>query len=166
MTYSAVALVFPALMALAASYDMLTMTIPNRISLVLAAAFLVAAGLSGMPLQMFGMHLLAGLVVLVVAFVCFAMGWIGGGDAKLAAAAALWLGWAHVLDYAMLFSILGGALTLGLLFCRRFPLPALLCRTEWIARLHDRDTGIPYGIALALAALIVFPDTAWATLLG
>src|SRR5690348_14857479 len=85
-------LLFPALMAFAASSDLLTMTISNRISLILAGGFLVLAVSIGMPLTEIGMHIAAGFAVLAVAFACFAFGWIGGGDAKLAAATALWLG--------------------------------------------------------------------------
>ncbi|MDP1882130.1 MAG: prepilin peptidase, partial [Bradyrhizobium sp.] len=80
---------FPALMAFAAASDLFTMTISNRVSLALAAGFLVLALLSGMAFHDILWHLGAGLTVLVVAFGCFAMGWVGGGDAKVAAAAAL-----------------------------------------------------------------------------
>src|ERR1700704_5247993 len=85
-------MLFPALMAFAAASDLFTMTISNRVSLALAAAFLVLAVLSGMPFHDMLSHIGAGAAVLVVAFACFAMGWIGGGDAKVAAAAALWFG--------------------------------------------------------------------------
>src|SRR3954452_12428026 len=90
-------LLFPALMAFAASSDLLTMTISNRISLILVGAFFILAVWSGMPLADIGMHALAGVAVLVVTFVFFARGWIGGGDAKLAAATALWLGFDQLL---------------------------------------------------------------------
>jgi prepilin peptidase CpaA len=39
------------------------------------------------------------------------------------------------------------------------PLPGFLLRQEWLLRLHDRGEGVPYGLALAAAALLVFPDT-------
>src|SRR6188768_1731136 len=90
-------MLFPALMAFAAASDLLTMTISNRVSLILAAGFLVLAPISGMPLQEFLLHVGAGLTVLVIAFACFAMGWMGGGDAKVAAAAAMWFGFGHLL---------------------------------------------------------------------
>src|ERR1700744_5421200 len=85
-------LLFPALMLFAAASDLFTMTISNRVSLILAAGFLVLAPLTGMAFHEITSHLAAGASVLVIAFACFAMGWIGGGDAKLAAAAALWVG--------------------------------------------------------------------------
>jgi prepilin peptidase CpaA len=30
----------------------------------------------------------------------------------------------------------------------------------WIRRLHEPDTGIPYGIALASAGLFLYPESA------
>src|SRR3978361_2320767 len=92
-------MLFPALMAFAAASDLFTMTIPNRISLALTAGFFVLAAFSGMGLHEILLHAGAGAVVLAIAFACFAMGWVGGGDAKVAAAAALWFGFAHLLDY-------------------------------------------------------------------
>ena len=154
-------MVFPALMAFAASSDLLTMTISNRLSLALSAAFLAMALFTGMPLEAVGMHVLAAAVVLTVGFIFFAQGWIGGGDAKLVAATALWFGFDHLLDYMIYASIFGGALTLLLLQFRKLPLPAALARQGWIMRLHDTGTGVPYGIALAAAALVVYPKTGW-----
>ncbi|MEP7031484.1 MAG: prepilin peptidase, partial [Pseudolabrys sp.] len=75
-------LLFPALMAFAASSDLFTMTISNRLSLALAGSFFLLTLVTGMALPAFGMHLAAGAVVLVVAFGFFSQGWIGGGDAK------------------------------------------------------------------------------------
>lgn len=154
-------LVFPALMAFAASSDLLTMTISNRLSLALTGAFFVLAVTTGMPPAAVGMHLAAAAVVLVVAFGFFTQGWIGGGDAKLAAATALWFGFDHLLDYLIYASLFGGALTLLILQFRKLPLPAPLARQVWIQRLHETEGGIPYGIALAAAALAIYPKTGW-----
>ena len=154
-------LLFPALMAFAASSDLLTMTISNRLSLALAGGFFLLTLMTGMSLPTIGMHLAAAAVVLVVTFACFSQGWIGGGDAKLAAATALWLGFDHLLDYAIYASLFGGALTLLILQFRKFPLPETLARQKWIARLHEAGGGVPYGIALAAAALVVYPKTGW-----
>jgi prepilin peptidase CpaA len=159
-------LLFPALMAFAASSDLLTMTISNRISLALAGGFAVLALATGMSLPAFGMHLAAAALVLTVAFTCFAFGWIGGGDAKLAAATALWFGFDYLLDYLLYASLFGGVLTLLLIQFRVLPLPAMMAQRKWILRLHDKDSGVPYGIALAAAALAVYPHTDWMPLLG
>ena len=154
-------LLFPGLMAYAAISDLFTMTISNRISLLLVAGFAVLAIFGGMGLHDALSHLGAGATVLVVAFACFAFGWIGGGDAKLAAAAGLWFGFDHLLNYLVYASLFGGALTLLLLQFRQWPLPYALSGQAWLMRLHHKETGIPYGIALALGALLVYPDTGW-----
>jgi prepilin peptidase CpaA len=154
-------MLFPALMAFAAASDLFTMTISNRVSLALAAGFLVLALLSGMGFYGILIHLAAGATVLVVAFGCFAMGWVGGGDAKVAAAAALWFGFAHLLNYLVYASLFGGALTLLLLQFRQWPLPYQLAGQSWLLKLHAKDSGIPYGIALAIGALMIYPETEW-----
>ena len=159
-------LLFPALMAFAASSDLLTMTISNKLSLALAATFFLLVAVTGMGLAAIGMHLAAAALVLSISFGMFAMGWIGGGDAKLAAAAALWFGFAHLLDFLIYASLLGGALTLVLIQFRKLPLPGPLARQDWILRLHDKAGGVPYGIALAAAALIVYTKTGWMPALG
>ncbi len=166
---SAAALVmFPLLMAYAAFSDLFTMTIANWISILLVAGFVVVSLAVGMPLQtLVEMHLAAGLAVLVITFIFFARGWIGGGDAKLAAATAVWLGWENLPDYGLEASLLGAALTIGILLVRKRELPAPLMARTWIARLHRGGTGVPYGIALAIAGLSVYPDTAiWRTVIA
>lgn len=154
-------LLFPALMAFAAASDLFTMTISNRVSLALAAGFLVLAVASGMGLPTILAHVGAGALVLALAFGCFAMGWIGGGDAKIAAAAALWLGFAHLMNYLLYASLFGGALTLLLLQFRQWPLPYTLTGQAWLMRLHAKEGGIPYGIALAIGAMVIYPETEW-----
>ncbi|HTZ02714.1 MAG TPA: prepilin peptidase [Xanthobacteraceae bacterium] len=152
---------FPAMMAFAASSDLLTMTIANRVSLILIAGFVLLALLTGMSGADLASHLGAGAVVLAVAFGCFAAGWIGGGDAKLAAATALWLGFSALFDYLVYASLLGGALTLLIVQFRTLPLPRLLAGRDWAERLHSQGAGVPYGVALAAAALLVYPQTEW-----
>jgi prepilin peptidase CpaA len=154
-------MLFPALIAFAGASDLFTMTISNRISLALVAGFLVLALFGGMGMHDFLMHLAAGATVLVVAFACFAIGQVGGGDAKIAACVALWLGFGHLLDYLVYASLFGGALTLLLLQFRQWPLPYPLNGQAWLLRLHDKQSGIPYGIALAIGALMVYPETDW-----
>lgn len=154
-------LLFPAMMAFAASSDLLTMTISNRIALILVAGFFALGYFSGMGLNDVLSHVGAAVAVLSVTFLFFARGWIGGGDAKLAAATALWLGFDHLTEYLLYASILGGLLTFIIIRFRLMPLPAALAELEWARRLHRLDGGVPYGIALAAAALLVYPDTSW-----
>ena len=159
-------LLFPALMAFAASSDLLTMTISNRLSLALACGFFLLTLITGMSLAAIGMHLAAAALVLVFSFGFFSQGWIGGGDAKLAAATALWFGFDYLLDYLIYASLFGGVLTLVIIQFRRLPLPGPLARQPWILRLHETGGGIPYGIALAAAALAVYPKTGWMPAIG
>jgi len=154
-------MVFPALMAFAASSDLFTMTISNRITLALVGGFVAVALISGMSPSDMLAHAGAAAAVLAVTFVFFARGWIGGGDAKLAAATALWLGFDHLVAYLLYASIFGGALTLAMIKFRHMPLPHVLAKQEWVMRLHRLGGGVPYGIALAAAALMIYPDTAW-----
>lgn len=157
---------FPAMMAFAASSDLFTMTIANRVSLILVAGFGVVAVLSGTAASDLLMHAAAAASVLMVVFFFFTRGWIGGGDAKLAAATVLWLGFAHLVDYLVYASIFGGVLTLTIIYFRTVPLPQLFVGRPWVERLHRSDSGVPYGIALATAALIVYPHTEWMTAVG
>jgi prepilin peptidase CpaA len=159
-------LLFPALMVLAASSDLLTMTISNRLSLALAGSFFPLTIVIGMSLPAIGMHLAAAALVLAVCFGFFSMGWMGGGDAKLAAVTTLWFGFDYLLDYLIYAALFGGALTLLLIQFRKLPLPEALARQSWILRLHETGGGVPYGIALAAAALTVYPKTAWMPALG
>jgi prepilin peptidase CpaA len=159
MIEAAVLLFFPILMAFAAWSDLLTMTISNRISLALVAGFLPLAYLTGASGETILLHLGCGAAVLLLTFSMFCAGWIGGGDAKLAAATAVWLGFERLLDFGLVASCLGGILTLLVLVARTMPLPQVLLRQPWIARLHDEKTGIPYGIALATAGLLIYPET-------
>jgi prepilin peptidase CpaA len=154
---------FPAMMAFAASSDLFTMTIANKVSLILIGGFVGLAALSGMSGHDMLSHAGVAAAVLVVAFLCFTRGWIGGGDAKLAAATVLWLGAGHLADYLVYASLFGGALTLLIVQYRAMPMPQLLLGREWAERLHRPDCGVPYGIALAIAALLIYPQTEWMT---
>jgi prepilin peptidase CpaA len=151
--------IFPALMAFSASSDLFTMTIPNRVCVALVFGYFALAVAVGMPFVTVAIHLSCGLVVLVLTFSLFSKGWIGGGDAKLAAATALWLGWALILDYGLIASLLGGVLTLALIMSRKARLPAWAVGVDWVARLHHPESGVPYGIALAAAGLALYPQT-------
>lgn len=152
---------FPFLVIYAAFSDLFSMTIPNTISLILMAGFVVLAYWTGMALEDFAWHWAMFAMVLAVTFTLFAFNVIGGGDAKLAAAVALWLGWEYSLYYFILASFLGGLLTLLVLKARGMILPEWLKTQSWAARIHRADQGIPYGISLGIAALMTYSHTAW-----
>ena len=158
--------IFPLAMAFAAATDLFSMTVPNWISLLLVAGFAVLAPLVGLGWSEAGLHVALGLGALIVTFAMFSFGWIGGGDAKLFAATCLWLGPEQMLLYAVYAALLGGALTLLLMFLRSMPLPAMLYSQGWLTRLHSEKEGVPYGIALAAAGLLVYPNTVFMTGLG
>ena len=160
MLEAATLLFFPALMVFAAISDLLTMTISNRVSIALAVLFIAMAFARGLPATQILWHLICGAAMLVFAFGLFARGWIGGGDAKLAAGTAIWLGFDHLSDYALAASLLGGVLTVSIIVLRKWPLPGILLASQWATRLHEPGTGIPYGIALATAGLMLYPETA------
>ena len=151
--------IFPFGMAVAAAYDLLTMTIPNRLVLGLVLGFFVIALPLGIPLAEIGMSLLVALAVLVIGFIFFARGWIGGGDAKLAAATVLWLGLTLTIPYLVYAAFGGGILTLAILGLRQLPMMPIITRFAWLERLHDRASGVPYGIALAAAGLMTYSST-------
>lgn len=147
----------PALLAAAAVWDVSSFTIPNYLSLAVAGTFALFALAIGLPFASLGLHLLAGLIGLIIGFTMFARNYIGGGDAKLYAGMALWFGPHDLVAYSLVATILGGLLTLMLLALRQLPLPVGLVRQEWIIKLHDSKSGIPYGVALAAGAFVVLP---------
>ena len=150
---------FPVAMAIAASSDLFTMRISNKLVLLLTVAFFIVAIAINLPLQQFAMHVLCALIVLAVAFGLFALRLIGGGDAKLAAATTLWLGFGMTLPYLAYAALFGGVLTILILVVRGLPLNPALARMGWIVRLHNKRSGIPYGIALAVAGIVVYSNT-------
>jgi prepilin peptidase CpaA len=152
--------VFPFAMAFAAATDLFTMTIPNRLTLGLGVAFFLLAPIAGLGWQDILSHMGAGAAMLLAGILLFSLGWLGGGDAKLLAAASLWLGFDQLAMFLTYTAAFGGALALAILAYRGtpvsvFPLPV------WAARLHTKGEGMPYGVAIAAGALFVYPATSW-----
>ena len=154
-----VVILLPLLLVASAGWDLASFTIPNFLNLAVVGAFLLFAAVAGLSLPLIGWHLLAGLLGLALGFTMFALSWIGGGDAKLIAGVALWLGFSDLMAYALVASVCGGALTIMIMLLRQYPLPALLARQTWFARLHDARSGIPYGVALAAGAFFLLPSS-------
>ena len=84
----------------------------------------------GVPAVDILLNISCGLAILVIAFAMFSFGWVGGGDAKLAAATAAWLGWAAILDYGLAAAVFGGVLTLTILAARAAPFPLSLAASN------------------------------------
>ncbi len=156
--------VFPALVIVAAVKDLISFTIPNWISLALVALYVPAALMVGLSLGQVGLAAAVGFGLLCVGIGMFAMGWIGGGDAKLLAAAGLWLGWPTTLHFVLFTALAGGALALLLLSARNTPLAVLTLRGPgWVQRLTEKGGPAPYGVAICFGALAAFPMSALAT---
>ncbi|HYD44799.1 MAG TPA: prepilin peptidase [Phenylobacterium sp.] len=154
------ALAFPALVIVAALRDCTTFTIPNWISLALLGTFPVAATAVGLPLSSMGLALLLGFGGLLAGMAMFAAGWIGGGDAKMFAAAMPWLGLAGLGQYLMVTALAGGALAMFLLFMRSGRMSPILGHgPSWLSRLATRGENVPYGMAIAVGALAAFPSS-------
>jgi prepilin peptidase CpaA len=163
----ALLLVFPALVVVAALKDATSFTIPNWIALALIAAFVPAAMLSGASLASIGLCAAVGAGALAAGMGMFAAGWIGGGDAKLFAASALWLGWPATLPFMLTTGLAGGALTLVLLGLRSgWFEPVLAGSPAWVRKLGAQGGDIPYGVAIAVGALAAFPQGALAVAAG
>jgi prepilin peptidase CpaA len=158
----AILCLFPWAMAFGGAMDLFTMTIPNRLSLIMTGGFFALAPFLGLGFEGIMMHVGAGAAMLIVGIVMFALGWLGGGDAKLFAAGSLWVGFDHLLDFTFFITLAGGPLTLGLLAFRNSLPHPLILRQPWAMHLHHPKTGVPYGIAIAIAGLAVFPLMPWA----
>jgi prepilin peptidase CpaA len=157
----AVLTVLPGAVALAAALDLLTMKIPNRISAAMVLAFFPLALLAGLGAADLVHHVAAGLIMLAVGVLLFIPGWFGGGDAKLMAAIGLWIGLENLFPYVFYVAIAGGIIAAVFTSVRSVPLPRMFLGEAWALRLHRYDSGIPYGIALAAGALLVYPHTVW-----
>ncbi|WMT92867.1 prepilin peptidase [Pelagibacterium sp. H642] len=135
--------------------DLVSMIIPNVLVVAVAGLFGLAV-LTGLPFPAgVGAHVTMGLVVLAAGFGLFAAGWIGGGDAKLAAATALWLGPSMTVTYVFYTALFGAVLAAGLIVFRRLSLPPQLQTVGWIDRLHTQAAEVPYGVAMAAATCFV-----------
>jgi prepilin peptidase CpaA len=152
-------LIFPIAMVYAAAMDFFTMTIPNRVSLALILGFFAAALLGGLGWDDILKHVGAGVLMLAITIALFSQGIMGGGDAKLLSAAALWVGFGNLVDYVFMTALFGGILGVGILMFRNVIPPVIIAGRDWAERLHDKKAGIPYGVALGAAGLWVFPTS-------
>jgi prepilin peptidase CpaA len=157
----ALMLVFPVAMAFAAANDLFTMKIPNKISLSLIVAFVASAAYIPLPLESALIHCAVGLTFLIAGFAMFSFRLLGGGDAKLMAAGALWMGPDYALMYLFYVTLFGGVLSVAILAYRKLVPAGMTMLPEWAIKLHAQGTGIPYGLAIAASALALYPQTVW-----
>lgn len=162
-----IALVYPACLIWAAISDIRSMTISNRLTGFLAVAFVPVALACHMSLAQMGLHVALGLAGLVLGIVLFAFRLMGGGDAKLIAAASLWLGMHGCVDMLLYTALAGGALTLGLMGARQ-PLFAgyAAALPGWASRHFEPRGDIPYGVAICVGGLMAIGQSDLLPLLG
>jgi prepilin peptidase CpaA len=152
--------VFPFCMVYAALSDILSMTIANTVSMILLLTFAVVAPFTGMEWSVYAWHFAAGALVLAATFSLFALGGMGGGDAKLLAASAVWMGFSlQLLFYLLTSAVLGGMLTIAILSYRKSPLALYTGRNMFLRHFADEKAGVPYGVALGVGGLMAYPDS-------
>lgn len=156
----------PLLVVAAATSDFLTLRIPNWLNAVIVLAFFPMAIATGMPLDAMLWHTLAAVIVLVVGFGLFSSGIIGGGDAKLLAAVALWLGWTTLTPFIVFTSLAGGvlALAVNLWSVAGVERDASTDGQSWMRRWISTKMKLPYGMAIAAGAILAFPGSWWMSL--
>ena len=141
------------LAACGAVHDWRSLRIPNWLCLTIAVLFVVAVVVAPQDFTPLWPHLAAGVLMLIVTFALFAFGLFGGGDAKLAAVLALWLGLKGLAPFVMFTGIAGGVLALlGLYISKKKPF-AHAAPQGWVGQLQAGRNAIPYGIALAVGAV-------------
>jgi prepilin peptidase CpaA len=152
---------FAILMITAGIGDCLTMKIPNWLNGVIGISFFGAAFAVGMPIEQIGWHLATAAVVLVLGFGLFAAGCIGGGDAKLLAVAALWLGSGQLIEFLVVMALAGGALAIIMKFWWWIKLEMELRGLDQEKSRVKTSIDLPYGIAIAVGALFAFRHSWW-----
>ena len=161
LTFAALG-VLPVLMIVAGLHDLTTMKIPNWISLALLAGFFPAALLVGLSGGEIAIHVGIGVAALLIGMALFALNWIGGGDAKLLAAGCLWMGLTATLMFILYSAVIGGLFCLALISARKIA-PSYPGLPAWATRLLEPNGDVPYGVALAGGALLVFPGSSLLT---
>lgn len=145
--------------------DVRKFRITNRLNISFAACFFVFAILLGMEWKLILGHAAIGAIAFAVCFAIFFAGLIGGGDVKLVAATALWLGGAPMYNYVMLSAVLGGLVGIVLIaarfIARRIGLPK---KPRWLRGILRRKSHMPYGVALGLGGILAMPHADWAKL--
>lgn len=149
--------ILPAVAIGAALKDLTTMTIPNWMSLVLIVAFFPTAWMTGMGVGTVALHAGVGVLALFLGAGMFALRWLGGGDAKLMAAAALWFGLSGSAVFLLWTGMAGGMFCLTLMLARSHLRPYVIGAPGWVDRLLEPRGDIPYGVAIALGVLLAFP---------
>ncbi|MGX1746261.1 MULTISPECIES: A24 family peptidase [unclassified Brevundimonas] len=151
--------ILPALAIIAALYDLTTMKIPNWISGLLILGFFPAALIFGLSLDIVVISSGVAIAALLMGAGMFALNWIGGGDAKLMAASILWMGLSGSLPFLLYTALAGGGFCILLMTARRHLQVFAVTGPGWITRLMQPKGDIPYGVAIAIGALLAYPSS-------
>lgn len=142
------AAIFMGFLLLAARSDAADLRIPNRLVLVMALAAPPVGWLLGLDFPVLS-AVITGAATLAVTWAMFEMGWLGGGDAKLAAATALWIGPAGMTVFVIATALFGAILAVALLCLSRWELGRGAFGARWQARLAAEAISVPYALAMA-----------------
>lgn len=145
------AAVFLGFLFAAAIGDVRSLRIPNALTASMAGLGPVAVWLAIPAEGAVVDALIAGAATLAVTWAMFEMGWLGGGDAKLAAAAALWLGGPATIAFALVTALFGAMLAALLLVLSRWDAAQATIGTNWSLRLRSGRISVPYAAAMAPA---------------
>jgi prepilin peptidase CpaA len=150
---------FPAALIIAALNDLYEYKIPNWVSVVLFLSYFAAGiGLGATPSAMLEGFLFS-CAALVVGFGLFAGKILGGGDAKLIAACAPWIGPSALAPFLLNTAFAGGVFAVALIMFRKAPALPVYAQAPWLMRLHQRPKDIPYAVAIAIGGLLSFSQT-------
>lgn len=154
------AIVYPVVLVAAATSDLLWLRIPNWLSIFLAGWFVAYAVIAGVAFDIIGLRLGLGGIVLVSGFALYSFGLLGGGDVKLIAASAIWVGLDDLMLFVLAVAISGGILAAGVFIVRKsvIPSPKWLLDQNWYLRLVTDGNGIPYGVAVCAGGIITFHE--------
>ncbi|WP_373505936.1 prepilin peptidase [Aestuariivirga sp.] len=153
--------VFPLLMIVAGAGDALSMRIPNWLTILIALLFFPMAFITGMPWDMILLNIGVGFGMFVAGFILFSLGLFGGGDAKLLAAAGLWLGWPDLIPFLVMTAFAGGILALCVGLWSAINVASEIKDGSIFRRLGSIKPNVPYGYAFAIGAILAFPQSWW-----
>jgi prepilin peptidase CpaA len=151
----------PFLIVVAGANDLLTLRIPNWLNAAIFLAFFPMAFMTGMPAETVLIHSLAALAVLAFGFTLFSFGLLGGGDAKLLAAAGIWFGWPALAPFLVFTTLAGGVLAIAMKAWRMIEIERDVREVDWMKRWFSFKADLPYGVAIAAGGILAFPGTWW-----
>ena len=163
--------IFPALALYAALHDFRHYRIPNRLNLAIFASFFPVALLLGMPWDVMLWHVIGFATVfglMFVTYMLFGGGKFGGGDAKMIAAAAIWIDWGHLLDYGLMVALAGGVLAVIMWLWRTLQIEyhVWMQGDTALRKVMSHQVKLPYGAAIAAGGIYAYTLSWWQTLLA